>query len=261
MTRRDEPQTPLEPRDDELSALLRHEPFRQGPSPKARAWLDAHVGASLGVTLAAPPAVPGPAAPPVPAPPIPALPVPAPVAVGLGLGKAAWPLVALTVAAGATLGSLAIHAGRGAPTTVSAPRASHAPMATTPAVLPAPESIVAPVVRPSRALNPEAPARTAPSAGKRAKSLAQERVLVDRIRDALADGEPHQALKLLDQARSRFSNGVLAEEREVLQVVALRETGARDQARASAATFRANHPRSLFLPALDEALADELAPR
>jgi len=95
--------------------------------------------------------------------------------------------------------------------------------------------------------------RTAPSASS-TSSLSEERALLDRVRGELAENDPANALKLVDEHARRFPKAQLGEEREVLAVQALVALGRYDEARARAAKLRAAAPNSLFLPAIDATL-------
>lgn len=126
------------------------------------------------------------------------------------------------------------------------------------------ESLVERERSPGRALTPSAPQREgvsgkgdrnarerrAPTAG----GLAAERLLIDAARTALARGDGNAALDALRQHEARYSDGVLLEERAAMVVQALAATGQVREARASAADFKRRHPRSLLLPAVDQAV-------
>jgi outer membrane protein assembly factor BamD (BamD/ComL family) len=77
-------------------------------------------------------------------------------------------------------------------------------------------------------------------------------------RTALARGQYAFALEALEHHASRYPDGRLAEEREVLAIQALVGAGRRDEARARAERFRRQHPHSLFAPVAAE--ADDAAP-
>lgn len=98
-----------------------------------------------------------------------------------------------------------------------------------------------------------ASARAAPSSS--GSSLQAERALLDDARSALGSHDAAAALTLLADHDRRFPRGQLGEEREALAIQALVMLGRNDEARARAAHFRATSPNSLFLPAVDAALA------
>lgn len=84
-------------------------------------------------------------------------------------------------------------------------------------------------------------------------TLGTEVALMSRARQALGRGKSARALKLLEQHRTQFPRGTLARERELSRVTALCELGRKDDARAAAAKFLAQHP--------SEALRRQLARR
>ena len=84
-------------------------------------------------------------------------------------------------------------------------------------------------------------------------ALGVEVALMSRARQALGQGKPARALKLLEQHRTQFPRGTLARERELSRVTALCELGRKDDARAAATKFLAKHP--------SEALRRQLARR
>jgi hypothetical protein len=95
---------------------------------------------------------------------------------------------------------------------------------------------------------PSWPAPT-PSAGHaagplRSSQLREESQAVLAARQALRNNEPAAALRLLDQARQRFGNGALNEEREVLTIEALASSGDKGRAAERAKTFLRTRPRS-----------------
>lgn len=85
--------------------------------------------------------------------------------------------------------------------------------------------------------------------------LTEERVLLDEARAGLLQGAPERALERLDLHRARFADGLLAEERDAMQVEALAGAGRYDEARERANAFRARQPTSLFLPTVESAIA------
>jgi len=125
--------------------------------------------------------------------------------------------------------------------------------------LPAPASSVAPSTPPSSPTplpavpSTRASARAAPSSS--VTSLQAERALLDDARSALGSGDAATALTLLDDHGRRFPRGQLGEEREALTIQALVMLQRSEEARARAAHFRAVSPNSLFMPAVDAALA------
>jgi len=88
-----------------------------------------------------------------------------------------------------------------------------------------------------------------------AGDLATERALLGDARAAHARGDQPEALRAVADHARRFPSGQLAEERESLWIKSLVAAGEPDAARARAAEFHRRFPRSIFLPAIDAALA------
>lgn len=103
------------------------------------------------------------------------------------------------------------------------------------------------------------PATSAAGASRRAhapgsSTFAAEQALLDQARAALVQGDPQRAMGLLGRHRTRFANGLLAEEREAMRVEALVAESRYPEARAAAQAFRARNPHSLFLATVDSAV-------
>jgi hypothetical protein len=77
-----------------------------------------------------------------------------------------------------------------------------------------------------------------------ADPLSQEMALLKRAKLALSGGEARRALRLLDEHAQRFSQGVLAQERQALRVVALCDAGDLARGREEAKRFLQEHPRA-----------------
>jgi hypothetical protein len=101
---------------------------------------------------------------------------------------------------------------------------------------------------------PAQPAAARPAAATHGSRLTEERILLDEARAGLIQGEPERAIERLDRHRVRFADGVLAEERDAMQVEALARAGRYDEARERASAFRARMPGSLFLPTVESAI-------
>jgi hypothetical protein len=87
--------------------------------------------------------------------------------------------------------------------------------------------------------------RTAPSPEPiETDSLAEETELLRQARRAVAAGDPHRALALLDTCARRFPNGVLIEERAALRVITLCEAGETSRGRDAARAFARTYPAS-----------------
>lgn len=136
----------------------------------------------------------------------------------------------------------------------------------------------APLARPSTARAPQGPRASArageasplapePSASvappidapsREPSTLAGELELLERARRSLAD-DPHGALEALGLHVARYPSGILAVERDLMTLDALRRVGRKDEARRRAAAWLTRDPSGLhaarvraLLGALDE---------
>lgn len=168
-------------------------------------------------------------------------------ATGLGLGTKLGLLAlglsgAVLVALGAAQDG-AVEEPKTAPVAAPAPDRSERPESPPPAV-PEPASKATPIVPSSP--EPEAAAPT--SAKKVEKPGAKaggpsEAELLERARRLLGSN-PSAALDLAQQHRARFRGGVLAQEREVIAIEALRKLGRQAEADARAEAFERSFPNS-----------------
>jgi hypothetical protein len=173
------------------------------------------------------------------------------------LGK---PLLALALAAGAggAVGASVDHAimsGR-PPRVVVVERAAPAAASTAASSTTAPPEV--PVwALPSPSVTPTArPTVTAQSPTSEPASdatMAEERVLVELARAALARQDGAGALDAVERHKTKYPRGQLAEERELIAVQALATLGRKDDARARARAFRRSFPASILRPAVDDA--------
>ena len=115
-------------------------------------------------------------------------------------------------------------------------------------VTPAPAPVARPVAPPA----PEPP----PPAEAPLDTLGEERGLLDRARQDIAEGLLGEAGALLERHAAQFPAGQLAEEREALIIRLLVREGREREARSRAARFRMEHPRSIQLPGIDDALRE-----
>lgn len=92
-----------------------------------------------------------------------------------------------------------------------------------------------------------APELTSPARGPRAEqptdNVKAEAALLERAR-TIAAGDPKRALALTKEHARRFPRGVLAQEREVIAIEALRQLGLREEADGRATRFRETYPGS-----------------
>lgn len=167
-----------------------------------------------------------------------------PAAGGLGGGTIASIVGALIVGGGvgALIQSSVPHAD------VARPSFDRIVYMTLPAAAPA--QPLASAAAPSSATLAPAPAAVSPL-----EALAAERGILDRAKRALARGAPDDALEAIAEHARRFPRGALSEEREALRVQALVRAGRYAEARARADEFRRRAPQSLFMPAVDSAMA------
>jgi hypothetical protein len=89
----------------------------------------------------------------------------------------------------------------------------------------------------------------------RSAALAEEVALLRRAQQELA-AAPARALSLAHEHARRYPNGALREERELITIVALLETGSIAQAQQRAAAFRHEHPHSVHVRRLEAVLRD-----
>jgi hypothetical protein len=87
--------------------------------------------------------------------------------------------------------------------------------------------------------------------------LARERALLDQARQAFQSGDYGETRRVAELHARKFPSGLLVEEREALVIKALVNEGRRDEALARGQKFRERFPRSLFGPAVVEALEEK----
>lgn len=120
---------------------------------------------------------------------------------------------------------------------VSAP-----PVATTAAAAaPVPRAVRRPTVLRPPSKGVEQPA---PEPERDGSSLHEESLLLLRARRAWQSGDCEGALARLDEARARFPNGGLVQEREALSIEALACAGRAEEASTRAAAFLRDYPTS-----------------
>lgn len=251
----------LDPLDPLAEDLFRAERDHVAPVDPARAArLFAKVAETVAFTT---PALEAPREPEVPR--APEAPPTAPTAPGLTV-KALTPWVLSAFVGGVVTGILA----RGA---VDSPTPSTpVPSPSTTLVLPTPsESALSPPIVPSASVM-RAPSATVPPSASAPKpppqatasadapqsldkSLTAERALVERARVALSRHQGTMALDALAEHEATFPRGRLVEEREALRVRALVDAGRTAEAETKARAFRARWPNSVFLSAVDLAVA------
>jgi hypothetical protein len=90
--------------------------------------------------------------------------------------------------------------------------------------------------------------------------LARERAIIDVARTAVARNRLSAALEAINRHAREFPKGQLSEEREGLRVLALARDGKSDEARERAAAFKKRYPKSMLLPATEDAVEQEKKP-
>lgn len=165
--------------------------------------------------------------------------------------------VAVAVVSAAGAGTVAVtsseksHVDESKPSGIVA-----APSVTTTTVATASESLP-PRVDPFASANvePSAKPTTAPSVAKSAApNPADEVKMLERAQDALRSGRHAEALSLCNEHATRYPNGMLAQEREVIAVEALVKTGRTAEAKARAEKFKARFPGSSHARRIDSLL-------
>jgi hypothetical protein len=122
---------------------------------------------------------------------------------------------------------------------------SNGPLAPT-----APPTVVppSPRPRPSPAPSALAPRSDLPERPTPDQALSSERGLLDRGTLALRRGASADALAAVTELRERFPQGQFAEERDALEVLALRQSGRTWEASRAQSDFRRRYPTSALLP-------------
>ncbi len=101
---------------------------------------------------------------------------------------------------------------------------------------------------------PKAEATAAPRPASSSDAYGAELALLQKARAAVADGNHTAALGAIAEHQRRFPTGRLREEREALRVTALSGLGRTAEARRAAERFRAQFPRSVLLPRIEQAI-------
>jgi hypothetical protein len=159
-------------------------------------------------------------------------------------------VAAVTAMAGGTATYVEVQARREASRRIAAERqvaAEKQVASLTPA--PTPVAPSAPATLP-----PSEPAIAPPPGPPPVDTLGEERSLLDRARLAIATGHLTEAQALLARHATAFPDGRLGEERQALQIRLLVRQGREQEAKHRAALFRKEHPGSIQLPVIDEAL-------
>lgn len=165
---------------------------------------------------------------------------------GGGTGAAATGIAGSLLAKKALILGVAAVVGVGGGTAAYLEVRSERARTQAPAVLPAPTP--APVAR------PVVPSAAEPSVPAPVDTLGEERTLLDGARLDIARGRLSDAGALLDRHATQFPAGRLAEEREALVIRLLVREGREQEASSRAVRFRQQHPRSIQLPGIDDAL-------
>ncbi len=135
---------------------------------------------------------------------------------------------------------------------VATPAPAHAPVL----VVTVPPAPVAPpvVITPPKPHRSPAPAVVTPVppvlVPPAQVSEVSEVALLEQARAALRGGDLAHALELTDRAATLYSDGVLVEEREALEIEALAKLGRHDDAAARWSKFVTSYPHSNYRPRL-----------
>ena len=141
---------------------------------------------------------------------------------------------------------------------VSAPAASVRGGVPEPEAVTEPASASASASAPATASASASASASAPSESPPSSTLLAELPLLERARRSLAS-DPESALATAREHRARFPAGLLAAERDLLELDALRRTGRTDLARANADAWLAREPSgvsSARVRAIRESLPD-----
>jgi hypothetical protein len=195
--------------------------------------------------------VPTPGTSPMP----PASPIPASAGSGAGAAKLAGVLAA--VGAAGLLAYFLTRPETEAPKpqapVVSAPVADVSPDPTPATAEPAPvaKAPTSATSAPDAKAHVEARGTQAPSSSK-ATDASAEAALLERAREAIAT-DPKRALALTREHARRFPKGILAQEREVIAIDALKRLGKGSEAESRADQFKKSYPGSAHQHGLDSA--------
>jgi hypothetical protein len=153
----------------------------------------------------------------------------------LTVGSSTWPLLSAVVVGLGILGGAAFYAWPRAKAPERPAQTQSAPVAATPEVpLPvAPPAEEAPTIAAATPPVVQVPALPSSSGLRQKDRLTTEVALLVRATSDLRAGRPAEALRSLDEYRSRFPKGVLGEEQRAARVQALCALGRFDEAKAS----------------------------
>ena len=87
-------------------------------------------------------------------------------------------------------------------------------------------------------------------------NLSAERKLVSQAREALDKDRFQKTENFLDRHESKFPDGQLAEQRDVLRIQTLQQSGSNEQARQRASTFLEEYPNSILSGSVSEILSE-----
>ena len=182
----------------------------------------------------------------------------APVAVAAGVTL--WVKIAAAgLAVAAVVGSVAAVHVVSSRDAERGERAQQQPLVVAAAPVSAPAaSVRGGVPEPEAVTEPASASASAPSESPPSSTLLAELPLLERARRSLAS-DPESALATAREHRARFPAGLLAAERDLLELDALRRTGRTDLARANADAWLAREPGGVYsarVRAIRESLPD-----
>jgi hypothetical protein len=170
-------------------------------------------------------------------------------------------VIGLMVAGGA---GAAYYASRPAPSVAVVSAPVETPPSSPPPALQEERAIEqAPTTEPVADIATPPPHAAKPSASG-ASSLANEIQIMHDVQAALSAGQPARALQLLDDAAKTYGGrygGAMGEERAAARIVTLCRLGRTDEARAEAARFIHDRPRSPLVERVRSTCAKSSEPR
>jgi len=169
-----------------------------------------------------------------------------------GLTKATTMLIAAGAVAGASGVAWHHHRARRTDPVIASRSASAQAPATSPSApqivpleLPAPATVARPAPSPVQRKHVAPAAR--PATGLTSDDSADQELMLIGAAERALPGDPARALALVREHERRYPDGLLGQEREVVAVSALWQTGHRDQARQRAERFTAEHAGSTYV--------------
>ncbi|MGC4087015.1 MAG: hypothetical protein QM756_03760 [Polyangiaceae bacterium] len=140
-----------------------------------------------------------------------------------------------------------------------APMPSHNAVQPPPAPTPATSAPIEMPSAPTASASAPAPKPAVAPTANRADPEAELALM--REAQAALGSDPARALALTKQHAQKYPRGVLAQEREVVAIDALKRLGQNGEAAARAARFRQSHPESAYLPRIERLVGSAALPK